>query len=178
MRLLILDFDDTLFFTGEAIAKASFEILKKEMQRREVRALPGREKGKIYDLAFSKYRTNSKPNAMLIRRIASDYRDYRILILSARSEKLYKDTEYLLREYGIPFHEIMLRDETALHMDDEKWKADYIKGILNDYEHVHLYEDKEDNIEYIRNALGRGAGKVAFFLVRSSMEGGVEIDRV
>jgi len=162
----IVDFDDTIFFIDACVKHASKELLRRMLEIAEVRKLPRPEKSKIYDLAFSKYAKYSKPNKMLIKKLKA-MRNTKIIIMSARvisQPDSYDQAKYLLEQNKVPFDILMLRSKKAFWQKDQEWKLKQIKRLLSKFSKIALYEDKEENIEYIRNNLA--TDKLRFFLVR------------
>ena len=154
-RIVVVDFDDTLFFVKECIGAASLELLGRRLSRSQLRELRPKEmKWKIYDLAFLKYSSLSKPNRRMIN-ILSRERDAGtyILILTARPEKTKKETMALLRKYKVRFNSIKLRENGLAHSSDEEWKLGRINGLAERYGDITIYEDKRDNISYFKHGV-------------------------
>jgi hypothetical protein len=151
----IVDFDDTLFFVRRCIETASIEVIGHRLSRAQVRKLMPKElRGRVYDVAFSKYSDLSVPNRELIGML-SKWKDsgISILILTARPEKTKRETMMLLRKYRVPFHRIIFRDNELAYGRDEEWKLGKLKGIADKYDSVTIYEDKHDNIAYFRHGV-------------------------
>ena len=54
-RAIVVDFDDTLFFTQKSKEAASMEVLGKKLSKQEIRALEPKElKSQIYELGATK----------------------------------------------------------------------------------------------------------------------------
>ncbi|MDG7045516.1 MAG: hypothetical protein JRN32_01705 [Nitrososphaerota archaeon] len=66
-RLMVVDFDNTLFFTDVCIKKASKEIVGRALGAKQVRKLDKKEKRLILNAAFSKYWKDSIPNRKMLK---------------------------------------------------------------------------------------------------------------
>ncbi|MDE1805096.1 MAG: hypothetical protein KGH59_04945, partial [Candidatus Micrarchaeota archaeon] len=60
-ELILVDFDNTLFFTDKTAILASKELLGLKLTGTMVRMLPREIKSKVYELGYSKYRDHSVP---------------------------------------------------------------------------------------------------------------------
>ncbi|MDE1871480.1 MAG: hypothetical protein KGI06_04560 [Candidatus Micrarchaeota archaeon] len=145
-NLLLVDFDDTLFFTKEGIELSSKEVLGRRIDREAVRKLPNDIKEKIYKLAQSKYTKYSKLNKTLYKVISKSV-DYDIFILTARTNKTRIFTEKLLSTNRVNYDELIIRK--SYKIKDELWKSNIVKKLSKSYKKIKLYDDKEDNICYI-----------------------------
>jgi FMN phosphatase YigB (HAD superfamily) len=161
MKLAIVDFDDTLFFTSEScIRMACTEKFGAGMTTKEIRNLGKKEKGDVYNLAFTKYKDYSIPNEKLIERLSSHDGD--IMVLTARFDIVYKDTEYLLKKHGISYDKLILKDQKSYGLRDEDWKLGVVKNLLNEYSEIYFYDDKEENVKHIKSNID--SGKLKCFL--------------
>lgn len=154
--LLLVDLDDTLFFTGRCVELAGEDVMGKRMKKEEIRKLPENTKERIYKIAQSKYdkytRLNKKLNKILARIDDSD-----IFILTARTKKTKGFTERLLERNNVKFDRIIFRDNYRIK--DEVWKLKLVNRFSKLYQKITLYEDKFDNINYIRDhAKGKNMG--------------------
>lgn len=163
--LILIDFDNTLFFTDKAIERASKEILRKKLDGKMIRKLPREIKSKIYGLAFSKHRDHSIPNTKLMNRIAKKT-DARIVILTARSKVVHRHVVHLLRKNGMTIPDIIYRKKSEFSIPDEEWKKRKITEFSKRYNRIDLYEDKIDNIKYIKSGLD--SKHINFFLVKGN----------
>jgi len=150
--LVALDFDGTLFFTQGSLDVAVKKLLNRTgMTRDEIRKLPKKVKGKIYDLGYSRYRSRGVPNKLLIKRIERLRKNNKIIVLTARSKKLRGHAEWLIKKHGITVDGVYHREN--VNGMDEEWKLNMMKRFSKDYTAISLYEDKLENIEYIRKRL-------------------------
>lgn len=160
--LVVLDFDDTLFFTRQSLKFATKQLLKRtDLDKAAIRKMPNKVKGKIYTLAYSKYKDYSKPNLALIKRLEELRRENNIIVLTARGPKLIRHTSYLINKHSIVLDGVYHRKN--VNGMDEAWKMGQLKKYLKSYKHISLYEDKAENIEFIRRALG--SKKISYYLV-------------
>jgi hypothetical protein len=149
-KLIISDFDDTLFFTEHSIAFASHELFGVVMTRKEVRNLDKPIISKIYDLAFSKYKDNLEPNTKLMDKYARMMTEgYEFMILSARGEQLREEVKYGLRLYDIKCEKIVLSNNDR-RVSDEEWKSNFIKDYISDYDEILFFDDKIENLNMVR----------------------------
>ncbi len=149
-KLIISDFDDTLFFTEHSIAFASHELFGVGMTRKEVRNLDKPIISKIYDLAFSKYKDNLEPNTKLMDKYARMMTEgYEFMILSARGEQLREEVKYGLRLYDIKCEKIVLSNNDR-RVSDEEWKSNFIKDYISDYDEILFFDDKIENLNMVR----------------------------
>jgi hypothetical protein len=121
----------------------------------------------VYDLAFSKYSSYSKPNEILLDILKREPEDVKIVILSARGEGGYDDVVALLDKYTVRYEEILLRKD--LSTNDEDWKAQKVVELANGYNEIELYEDKHDNILRMETELRVLGGRINFYLVSDDM---------
>ncbi len=161
-RLLVVDFDNTLFFTDSCNALASKELFGRCMSLHEIRALPKPEKNKVYRLTFSKYMHMCKPNRRLIRRLSKEH-DAVIIVLTGQSREGMPVMQRLLECNGVNYDRLVMRLKSELRKKDERWKLERIQRLAKGYVSVELYEDKADNIAYILGGVKRN--RVSAFLV-------------
>lgn len=161
-RLVVLDFDETLFFTSVAIKRATKRLLgRKDLSITEIRKLPRDLKIKIYRLAYSRYRDHSIPNTKLLAHLSKYQKDYRRVILTARGEDLRNHTISLVKKHKIKIDGYHFRKD--LSHKDEDWKLQKLKKFVKRYPIVELYEDKKENIDYIKNNIN--AQNIKYYLV-------------
>lgn len=160
--LIVLDFDDTLFFVQRSIKIATKKLLNRtDLNKEDIRRLPKKIKGRLYELAYSKYKNYSKPNLLLIKRLEKLRKDNKIIVLTARGNNLSKDTFQLIRKHSILIDRVYHRKD--VNSEDELWKMKRLKNYSKFYRHVSLYEDKMENINFIRKALG--SKKISYYYV-------------
>jgi hypothetical protein len=162
--LLMVDLDDTLFFTEESIKKAAKEVLGREKDHRAVRKMAREIKAQIYDLAHSKYINYSRVNPTLAQLLGRS-RDTRNVVFTARPTSLHKHTLSLIDTYGLNVHEVISRPDKHLGMKDEEWKLKKLKEmkVLDKYDKIALFDDKIENIRHFREGLK--SAKVDYYLV-------------
>lgn len=166
MKIALVDFDDTVFFTKYTVEEAARIILKRDLTKEEIRRLPKEVKGKIYEYAFKKLKHKSKPNNELIEFLKKLKKEgYKIIILTARKEDARADTEELLLKYGVLFDELHMR--RSVSNSDEEWKLNMINKFLelDDVEDILVFDDKEDNIKFFKENIN-SSDKIKFYLVR------------
>ncbi len=159
---MLIDFDNTLFFTNALAIKASKELTGSELTINEIRALPWTKKRDIYGLAFFKYYMESIPNPVMIKRTASSTGKDKIL-LTAKTSATKSRIASLLASEGITMDAMIFRPERYLSKHDEEWKCDVVKRILKKYDKLEIYEDKKDNINYFKSNM-KGEN-IEYFLV-------------
>jgi len=150
---MVVDFDNTLFFTDGCIRKASKEIAGKTLDSNEVRKLDKKEKGRILNVAFSKYWEDSIPNRKMLNLLKSNYKkpDMKVIILTARFSNNKKNTIKLLSKNKVPYNKLICRESKYRHVHDEEWKLLTLKNIIKTTRprSVELFEDKRENITHI-----------------------------
>ncbi|MCL5101915.1 MAG: hypothetical protein M1544_00960 [Candidatus Marsarchaeota archaeon] len=146
--LLLVDFDNTLFFTDEIAVKAAAELTGKRMRIADIRALRKLEKNKIYRHAFSNYYMESVPNRAMLEALKVKHGP--IVILTAKTKGDRMRIAELLSQNGIKSDRIILRPEKYLMAHDEEWKLMEMRKLAKRYKNIEFYEDKIDNIEYIK----------------------------
>ncbi|MDE1873811.1 MAG: hypothetical protein KGI04_01680 [Candidatus Micrarchaeota archaeon] len=161
---LLVDFDDTLFFTGGALPLATKDVLGKRMARDEIRRLDRKTKHRIYEVAQTKYTGMSVPNRLMIWKLRR-VKNAEIVVMTARSAKLRGYTVRLLKKHNIRFDRLLMRDRKALLLRDEEWKLREIMKFLKAYANVSYYDDKIENISYAKARVAKRAG-FGMFLVK------------
>ncbi len=181
MKCVVSDFDDTLYFTEEAIKNAAKELYSLIKDNAEENVLSDLEKiietGKVskgfdkkykhnlYLTAFDKYANYLKLNTTAVKFIRSimDQEQAHLIILSARGEELRKQTEKAL-EGILPYYKIILPQDHSIK--DEEWKTSMMNDICREYDYIYFLEDKEENINYIIQNIRGCRGE--FYLVNHS----------
>ena len=152
-RLMVVDLDNTLFFTDKCIKKASKEIAGITLDSNQVRKLDKKEKRQILSVAFSKYWKESIPNRKMLRLLKSNYKksDMKVIILTARFSDSKKNTIKLLSKNNVPYNRLICRESKYRNMHDEEWKLLTLKNIIKTTKprSVELFEDKRENITHI-----------------------------
>lgn len=185
LSVLVSDFDDTLFFNKDAIisaAKDLYDIAFKEKSNNYYRTLNnleiiieegkipkdfnGKWKDSLYTLAYTKYSSRLLPNQPFINYLKESMKEgNELIIMSARGEEFRKETEELLNKYGLIYKQVILPENHELH--DEEWKKMEVEKLSKIYDHLVLFEDKEENIRYIIQNLK--PENVDFYLVDHSI---------
>lgn len=162
-KLIVSDFDDTMFFTENSMAFAAMELLGMPLSRASVRKLDKSVKSKVYDLAYSKYKDSMEPNVRLIMKYRKMQREgYELMIFSAKGDSMRKEVEHSLAVYGIKHDKMVLQDGRN-RIEDSEWKAGEIAKHIDGYDEVLLFEDKTGNIETIKGRVKDD--RVRYFLV-------------
>ncbi len=164
-KAIVVDFDNTVFFTDKCVRFASKEEFDKVRSKKWIRALPRSAKIKLYYLAYSKYDRYAKPNKRVISLLSNEDRMDKI-ILTARFLALKNKTLILLKKGKVNFDKIIFREFKYRKIKDEEWKRRKLKELTKKYKKIDFYEDKSDNISYIMDDLG--SRKINFFLVGKS----------
>ena len=152
-KLAVFDFDGTLFFTDAALIKACVRVTGKTMTKAEIRALPREFKSPIYDAANIDIGL-FVPNRPLIDKLnAMHEAGCRIVILTARHKTCEAGTLEALRRERVQYDQVY-HDPAFVQMPDEEFKAQALKEILRGYKNAEIYEDKMENIDYLRERLG------------------------
>ncbi len=151
-NVALVDLDGTLLIVDRQISLASKEILGKSLTPREVSGLPRREKHVVYTLAQSKYAYAAAANRAMKRRL-DRMRGVRIVILTARHSDVRKHTLASLRNAGVRYDAIVCRSGKARLLEDEEWKLRVARRFAKRFRHVYLYDDKKDNLTYIKKRL-------------------------
>ncbi len=163
-KLIVVDFDNTLFFTNRASFLASKELLSRGLTHAGIHRLPEGIRRRIYHLAATKYGRHSILNKALRRRLARA-RDAEIMILTARHNSSDAHTKMLLVKHGLNISKFRSRSESEMNIDDGQWKGRVIARIAAGYQEVEVYEDKRGNIGYMRDAIGGRGVRATFYIV-------------
>ncbi|MGC8533221.1 MAG: hypothetical protein ACP5MV_01145 [Candidatus Parvarchaeum sp.] len=185
LSVLVSDFDDTLFFNKDAIisaAKDLYDTAFKEKAENYCGILNNLEiiigegkipkdfnrkwKDNLYTLAYTTYSSRLLPNQPLIDYLKENIKEgNELIIMSARGEEFRKETEELLNKYGLTYKQVILPENHELR--DEEWKKLETEKLSKRYDHLVLFEDKEENIRYIIQNLK--PENVDFYLVDHSI---------
>ncbi len=164
-KVIIVDFDDTLFFTERCTSAGSKEVVGRAMSKAAIRKLEPGIKGRVYDLSSSKYSHLSRPNRKLIR-ILSRSKDSDIVVLTARTERSRRPTVALLKKHKVPFDRAIFRENRLADTSDEIWKIGKINRFAGRYREIDFYEDKPENIAHFKHGLAHEC-KSTFILVEA-----------
>ncbi|MCL4398424.1 MAG: hypothetical protein M1322_02520 [Candidatus Parvarchaeota archaeon] len=184
LSALVSDFDDTLFFNKSALISAAKDLYEtllkgkeedyKTFKDLEITIGEGRVpkgfnkkwKSELYTLAYVKYKSKLSPNLPFINYLKESVKQGNdLVILSARGEEFREQTEEILNKYGLNYSKIILPANHEL--TDEDWKMLEVKKLSEIYNHIVLFEDKEENIRHIIHNLK--PGNVEFYLVDHSI---------
>ncbi len=152
-RIAIFDFDGTLFDTDLTLMKAAQKALGRKLSKKEIRALPHEIKSKIYDLANNDIAA-STPNKSVINRMNTlGDRGYALVILTARHKSSEPATLELVRMWSIGC-DAVYHNSAGVYIPDEEFKAIMLEPITFGYKSVEIYEDKRENIDFLRERFG------------------------
>jgi len=161
---IVSDFDNTLFLTNEAISntinyiKENFRSSKQKINEviselkyiitngATPKNLDQKFRGEIYKLAYDIYSKSLLPNEPVMAYILSKIENIDLIVLSYRTEFLRKETESLLNAYGLRYKQLILLPDQSLI--EKEWKLNELIKIARNYNHVNLFEDREENIRY------------------------------
>ncbi len=161
-KLMVIDFDNTLFFTDACATRASKDFFGMELTPLQIRALEKHKKHELYLLAFKKYWALSKPNKAMIKKISSSKSAKKVL-LTAKLPQSRERIEMLLAKNNINLDREIFRPMKYMLDHDEEWKLRELKKLAPKYAHIEFYEDKEDNIKYMKENLTHK--NIDYFLV-------------
>lgn len=168
--LLVVDFDNTLFFTDECVRRSAKDVMDKYISMAKVRKLDKATKRKILYRAFSVYWQYATPNESLLKLLKSRQARSKIIILTARHESYRKWTEMLLERDGVFYNKLILRPRSQQNRHDQEWKLMELKKIAKSKPNaeIQLFEDKDDNIEYIGSGMA-GTNFVPYFVSKNGI---------
>ncbi|MCL4375907.1 hypothetical protein M1558_00225 [Candidatus Parvarchaeota archaeon] len=184
LSALVSDFDDTLFFNRPALISAAKDLYEKLLKGKEEdykilndleitigegkvpKGFDKKWKNELYTSAYVKYRDKLLPNLPFINYLKESVKQgNELIILSARGEEFREQTEEMLNKYGLNYSSVILPANHELK--DEEWKMLEVKKLSETYNHIVLFEDKEENIHHIINNLK--SENVEFYLVDHSI---------
>lgn len=167
-KLVVSDFDDTLFFTDKAFAAAGNEVIGRPVINTEVLKLEYEQRFAIFYRAFRKHKDLLYPNSKLIEKYLGLHSDgYEIIVMSARGEELRPETRHTLEKHSIPHSKLILSDNNY-SISDMEWKLRALRGMTEGYDEILFFDDRPDSINYIRERLNDP--RVKFFLVDKNGE--------
>lgn len=152
-RVALVDLDGTLLFTENSEGLAAKEVTGRRLRRSSIRKLDRGTKHKVYSLAQTKYAGAATPNERLKRRL-SRIGESNVIILTARHSDTRRHTVMALKRHGIMYAKLLCRGGKARELDDEEWKLRVLKRYAKVYKKVELYDDKLDNLAYMRDRIG------------------------
>lgn len=162
-KLLVLDFDNTLFFTERAIHMAAKDVFGEELTLEDMYKMEAAVKKPLFEHANTKYKEYLEPNGRLIG-LSEDLRlkGYEVIVLSGRHEGHLENTRYSLDLHGVKYKKIILSPKGRTTSDYE-WKSKALSPYVSHYNEIIFFDDKMENIEYIKKAFSKR--KIRFFLV-------------
>lgn len=166
-KVVLIDFDNTLFFTEKSIKLAAKEVLGKGLSGPTVRKLDKKIKHRIYELTHSKYYDSAEINDAMVFRL-SKRQDYRVVVLTARHSTVQAYTIKSLKNSNIRYDRLLSRNGKAKEMRDEDWKLEVVKRYAKRYDIIEFYDDKPENAAIVKNA-GLGAHVSVFRVERNKI---------
>jgi len=161
MKILLVDYDNTLFDTNECVKASAKELWGLDVDGEEVRKIKKEGKSAIYSLAYTKYSHLAKPNYAMINYVKDMVSEGNIVfVLTARHCSVRPYVDFSLLSHGIIVSGIICRNDEEMKMRDEEWKAKIIELFEGEIE---VYDDKEENLRYFYNFY---KNNIKYFLVR------------
>jgi len=161
MKILLVDYDNTLFDTNECVKASAKELWGLDVDGEEVRKIKKEGKSAIYSLAYTKYSHLAKPNYTMINYVKDKVSEGNIVfVLTARHCSVRPYVDFSLLSHGIIVSGIICRNNEEMKMRDEEWKAKIIELFEGEIE---VYDDKEENLSYFYNFY---KNSIKYFLVR------------
>ncbi|BFH72288.1 hypothetical protein SJAV_02320 [Sulfurisphaera javensis] len=162
MKILLVDYDNTLFNTNDCVKASAKELWGIEIDGEELRKIKREGKSAVYSLAYTKYSHLAKPNVKMIDYIKKRISEGDIVfVLTARHCSVRPYADFSLLSHGIIVSGIICRNDEEMKMKDEEWKAKIIS--LFDGE-IEVYDDKEENLRYFSKYFK----DVKYFLVKDN----------
>ncbi|BCU70862.1 hypothetical protein [Stygiolobus caldivivus] len=161
-KVLLVDFDNTLFNTDPCVEQASLELWGERLSGEEIRKSKRNGKSAVYSLAYTKYHYLAKPNLPLIEYLKERIKQGdKVFVLTARHCSVRNYVDMSLLSHGLIVNGVICRTDDEMKMRDEEWKAQMISVFKGEIE---VYDDKEENLKYFLD-LRIGA---KLFLVKAS----------
>lgn len=162
MKILLVDYDNTLFDTNECVKASAKELWGLDVvDGEEIRKIKKEGKSAIYSLAYTKYSHLAKPNYTMINYVKDMVSEGNIVfVLTARHCSVRPYVDFSLLSHGIIVSGIICRNDEEMKMRDEEWKAKIIQLFEGEIE---VYDDKEENLRYFYNFY---RNNIKYFLVR------------
>ena len=164
-KLIVLDFDGTLFFSYSAARAASRELLKRDLTMTQIKKLPTNMKGKVYSRAYSKYAHLIAPNNAMIRRMRRAMANNDLVIMTARPARHGDRTDSYLS--GAKIKRIKRYHRNDVSIPDKVWKLSTLMKITKGYGTIDVYEDKATNLRHFANNLDEN--KFNFYHVKNNV---------
>jgi FMN phosphatase YigB (HAD superfamily) len=148
MKIVLVDFDNTLFNTNPCVEAAIKEIWGIEMSAEELRRVKKEGKSAVYSLAYTKYHHLALPNSPFIEYIKRKVKEGdKVFVLTARHCSVRNYVDFSLQSHGLIVNGIICRTDEEMKMRDEEWKYIIVKLFSGEIE---VYDDKEENLEYLK----------------------------
>lgn len=163
-RLVVLDFDGTLYFTSEsarAAAKELYGITKISSHR--YNSLPTKAKVAVDYLGYSKYASLSTLNAALVNYLGKSQAKTDFVVITGRDSKLRTPTLALTEKSGLMVKRAFFAPNMARHA--MTWRLKTIKGLARGYKSVEIYDDRKDHLDYIAKNITH-CNKYQFYMVQ------------
>lgn len=160
MKILLVDYDNTLFNTNECVKASAKELWGIDINGEDIRKIKREGKSAVYSLAYTKYSHLAKPKVKVIEYVKKRIAEGDIVfVLTARHCSVRPYADFSLLSHGIIVSGIICRNDEEMRMRDEEWKAKIIS--LFDGE-IEVYDDKEENLKYF----SRFFKNVKYYLVK------------
>ncbi|QIW24729.1 hypothetical protein EWF20_11690 [Sulfolobus sp. S-194] len=160
MKILLVDYDNTLFNTNECVKASTKELWGIEADSEEIRKIKREGKSAVYSLAYTKYSHLAKPNLNMINYIKDRIKEGDLVfVLTARHCSVRPYADFSLLSHGVIVSGIICRNDEEMKLKDEEWKAKIISLFKGEIE---VYDDKEENLIYF----GKFFKDIKYFLVK------------
>lgn len=167
--LLLVNFGNTLFFTDEALRRASARF-GPELSPSEIKAKDSQIKGEIYNSAINDYGKFMRSNDLMHERLEKNMQQPEpndvTIYTSNLQEKCEPALRELLRKRSMPYDDLAMRPMGLGEMADYSWKGWLIRKATGKYSQVYVYEDRLENLQYYKQVIGNG--KVMYYHVQSN----------
>ncbi|BFI76683.1 hypothetical protein [Sulfurisphaera ohwakuensis] len=160
MKILLVDYDNTLFNTNECVKASAKELWGIEADSEEIRKIKREGKSAVYSLAYTKYSHLAKPNLKMINYIKDRIKEGDLVfVLTARHCSVRPYADFSLLSHGVIVSGIICRNDEEMRLKDEEWKAKIISLFKGEIE---VYDDKEENLIYFSKLFKN----IKYFLVK------------
>lgn len=145
-KILLVDFDNTLFNTDPCVEQAALELWGQKLTSEQVRKEKRPGKSAIYSLAYTKYHYLAEPNVDLIEYLKLRIKQGdKVFVLTARHCSVRSYVDFSLLSHGLIVNGVICRTDDEMKMKDEEWKAQIISIFKGD---VEVYDDREENLRF------------------------------
>jgi len=160
VKILLVDYDNTLFNTNECVKASAKELWGIEADSEEIRKIKREGKSAVYSLAYTKYSHLAKPNLKMINYIKDRIKEGDLVfVLTARHCSARPYADFSLLSHGVIVSGIICRNDEEMRLKDEEWKAKIISLFKGEIE---VYDDKEENLIYFSKLFKN----IKYFLVK------------